>query len=77
MERWREPNLAWWTTSDVHDSVAAVDGRTFDLVYTGKGARCWLPDMTRWAGVMWELGRPDGQLYLSEFHPLRAVPRGA
>lgn len=64
---------AEWITSDVYDSVAAVEGRTFDLVYTGKGALCWLPDMERWAGVMWDLCRPGGQLYLSEFHPLQDV----
>ena len=61
---------AEWVTSDVYDSVAAVAGRRFDLVYTGKGALCWLPDMERWAAVMWDLCRPGGRLYVSEMHPV-------
>lgn len=60
---------AEWVTGDVYDSVEAVGGRTFDLVYTGQGALCWLPDMDRWAAVMWRLCRPGGRLYVSEFHP--------
>jgi len=59
-----------WVTSDVYDAVDAVGGSTFDLVYTGKGALCWLPDMDAWAAVMWQLCRPGGRLYVSEFHPL-------
>ena len=61
---------AEWVTADVYDSMAALGGRTFDLVYTGQGALCWLPDMDRWAAVMWALCRPGGRLYVSEFHPV-------
>jgi SAM-dependent methyltransferase len=60
-----------WVTSDVYDSVEAVGGRQFDLVYTGKGALCWLPDMRRWAAVMWSLCKPGGRLYVSEMHPVK------
>jgi SAM-dependent methyltransferase len=56
--------------ADVHDAVEAVDGRTFDVVYTGKGALCYLPDLTRWAAVVRALLEPGGVLYLCEFHPL-------
>lgn len=62
-----------WVVGDVHDAAAAVGGRTFDLVYTGKGALCWLPDMDRWAAVMWSLCRPGGRLYVSEFHPVQDI----
>ncbi|MEM7139699.1 MAG: methyltransferase [Actinomycetota bacterium] len=58
-----------WFVGDVYDAADAVEGRQFDLVYTGKGALCWLPDMARWAAQMWALCRPGGRLYLSEFHP--------
>lgn len=61
-----------WIEGDVHDAVMLVD-RSFDLVYTGKGALCWLPDMDRWAAVMWALCRPGGRLYLSEFHPIQDI----
>ena len=29
-----------------------------------------LPNMDRWAAVMWALCRPGGRLYVSELHPL-------
>jgi SAM-dependent methyltransferase len=50
--------------------VAALGGRRFDVVYTGKGALCWLPDLHRWARVAAELLRPGGVLYAIDFHPL-------
>ena len=62
-----------WVVSDVYDAVAAVDGRTFDIVYTGFGALCWLPDLERWADVMDALCRRGGTLHLHEFHPVQDV----
>ncbi|MFI9272704.1 class I SAM-dependent methyltransferase [Kitasatospora sp. NPDC052896] len=56
--------------ADVHDAVAALDGRRFDVVYTGKGALCYLPDLARWAQIAHTLLRPGGVLYVVEFHPL-------
>lgn len=43
--------------------------RQFDIVYTGIGALCWLPDISGWAKVVADLMRPGGELYLIEFHP--------
>ena len=51
---------------------AAFDGG-FDVVYTGLGALCWLPDIARWARVVARLLRPGGELYLQEFHPFEWV----
>ncbi|MGW7577454.1 class I SAM-dependent methyltransferase [Streptomyces sp. NPDC054765] len=56
--------------SDVHRAVAALGGRRFDVIYTGKGALCYLPDLTAWAGIVSSLLRPGGTFYLVEFHPL-------
>lgn len=56
--------------SNVYDAVTALDGRQFDVVYTGKGALCYLPDLPRWASVVAQLLRPGGYLYLVEFHPV-------
>lgn len=56
--------------SDVHRAVEALGGRRFDVVYTGKGALCYLPDLTAWAEVVSSLLRPGGTFYLVEFHPL-------
>jgi SAM-dependent methyltransferase len=54
----------------VYDAVTALGGRRFDVVYTGKGALCYLPDLPRWAKIVHALLRPGGVLYLVEFHPL-------
>jgi SAM-dependent methyltransferase len=43
---------------------------TFDVVYTGGGALCWLPDVRRWAGVVSRLLKPGGILFLHEAHPV-------
>ena len=61
---------AEFVTGNVYDAVEIVGGRTFDVVYTGIGALNWLPDVPRWAEVVAALLRPDGFLYLCEFHPI-------
>lgn len=43
-----------------------------DLVYTGKGALIWMPDLDAWAHEVVRLLRPTGQLFIYEAHP--AVP---
>jgi hypothetical protein len=43
---------------------------TFDVVYTGIGALCWLPDIARWARVAAACIRPGGLLYIYEGHPM-------
>ena len=64
---------ASFVQADVYDAVGALGGRDFDVVYTGLGALNWLPDIRRWAGMVAELVRPGGFLYLSEFHPFSFV----
>lgn len=56
--------------ANVYDAVAAVGGRTFDRVYTGKGAVCYLPELAPWATTVADLLAPGGTFYLVEFHPL-------
>ncbi len=58
-----------WVISDVY-LAPQVLGRAFDVVYTGKGALCWLDDIGRWAEVVNQLLKPGGRLYLVEFHPV-------
>ncbi len=53
-----------------------VLGRQFDIVYSGRGALCWLPSVQRWAEVVGQLLRPGGRLYLAEFHPLTDAMAG-
>lgn len=61
---------ARFVVSDVYQAVEALDGATYDIVYTGIGALYWLPDMTRWAEVAASLVAPGGFLYLAELHPV-------
>jgi SAM-dependent methyltransferase len=51
--------------------VPLADG-TADLVYTGKGALIWMPDIDAWAREAIRLLRPGGHLFVYEGHP--AVP---
>src|SRR3712207_1835437 len=37
---------------DVHDAVQLLEPAAYDLVFTGIGALCWLPDVRRWAQVV-------------------------
>lgn len=55
--------------SDVY-SAPQVLGRQFDLVYTGIGALCWLPDIQRWAQTVAALLRPGGRLFIRDAHPM-------
>ncbi|MFD1713534.1 class I SAM-dependent methyltransferase [Amnibacterium flavum] len=56
--------------SDVYSADEVLVGGSFDLVYTGIGALCWLPSVTRWAGVVAKLLAPGGRLHIREGHPL-------
>jgi SAM-dependent methyltransferase len=56
--------------ADAYDAAAVLGRGGFDLVYTGVGALCWLPDVRRWAAVVADLLRPGGRLFLREGHPM-------
>lgn len=56
--------------SDVYDAAAVLPAGTFDLVYTGIGALCWLPRIRDWAAVVAGLLRPGGRLFMREGHPV-------
>jgi SAM-dependent methyltransferase len=56
--------------SDLYGAPGALGGERFDLVYTGIGALCWLPDIRRWAEVVASLLRPGGRLFMREGHPI-------
>jgi SAM-dependent methyltransferase len=59
-----------YVESDVYGAVDALGAGAFDLVFTGIGARCWLPDVRRWARTVSDLLRPGGRLFLREGHPM-------
>lgn len=67
---------AEWVHADVLDLPASLAG-TADLVYTGKGALPWVPDLDRWAAGVRRLLRSGGKLLIFEGHPLNRVWRRA
>lgn len=56
--------------ADLYDAPDVVEHGAFDLVFTGVGALCWLPDISRWADVVATLLAPGGRLFLREGHPV-------
>ncbi len=56
--------------STVEDALGVLPAAGFDLVFTGIGALCWLPDIRRWAGVVAALLAPGGRLFIREGHPV-------
>ncbi len=61
---------ATFVQSDVYAAPDVLGRGGFDLVYTGIGALCWLPSVRRWAGVVSDLLRPGGRLFIREGHPM-------
>jgi SAM-dependent methyltransferase len=59
-----------YVCADVYDAVEALGSDRFDIVYTGKGALCYLPDLMAWAQTILRLLKVGGFLYVAEFHPL-------
>lgn len=56
--------------ADVHDAAKVLPRNSFDLVYTGIGALCWLPRVAAWAEVVSALLAPGGSLVIREGHPI-------
>ncbi|MGI8667398.1 MAG: class I SAM-dependent methyltransferase [Jatrophihabitans sp.] len=58
-----------YVESDAYDAVQRFGPGRFDLVYTGIGALCWLPDIARWGRLVADLLAPGGRLFIREGHP--------
>jgi SAM-dependent methyltransferase len=64
--------LGWPATfvrCDLLDTPHEFDG-TADLVYTGRGAYCWIHDLDAWAAVAHRLLKPGGVLSFFDDHPV-------
>jgi len=61
---------ATFVESDAYDAAEAAGRGAFDFVFTGIGALCWLPSVSRWAAVVASLLRPGGRLFIREGHPV-------
>ena len=65
----RETRLpARFVRSNIYDLPGRLQGR-FDVVYTAKGAICWLPDLRPWGRMIARYLAPGGRFYLFEDHP--------
>ena len=60
---------ATFVQANVYDAPTVITGK-FDVIYTGIGALCWLPDIRGWAKVVASLLKPGGFVYLYEGHPI-------
>ena len=61
---------ARFEVANVYDLPGPLDGETYDIVYTGRGALCWLPDLVPWARAIASLLTPGGIFYIHEAHPV-------
>jgi SAM-dependent methyltransferase len=61
---------ATFVQADVYAAAEVLPAASFDLVYTGIGALCWLPDIRRWGRVVADLLRPGGRLFVRDGHPM-------
>ena len=61
---------ARFVVSDVYDLPGPLAGETFDIVYTGRGALGWLPELRPWARAVAAFVRPGGIFYIHEAHPV-------
>jgi SAM-dependent methyltransferase len=61
---------AVFVESDVYEAAEVLGRGGFDFVFTGIGALCWLPSVSRWARVVADLLKPGGRLFIREGHPM-------
>ena len=61
--------------SDVYDFAEQVTEQ-YDLVYTSYGTICWLPDLNKWAQLIYKSLKPGATFYIAEFHPFYDVFAG-
>jgi SAM-dependent methyltransferase len=59
-----------FVVAEFYDSPKVLSNRQFDIVYTGVGAICWLPDIKEWAKVVAGFLKPGGTFYILEGHPM-------
>lgn len=59
---------AEWHRCDLLDTPHELDGSA-DLVYTGRGALCWLHDLQGWAATVARLLKPGGLVSIFDGHP--------
>ncbi len=66
------PARARWIRSDVLAAPHELDGWA-DLVYTGRGALCWLHNIEAYARVVARLLKPGGVYHVLDDHPIMSL----
>ncbi|ALI03142.1 class I SAM-dependent methyltransferase [Pseudomonas sp. FW306-02-F02-AA] len=66
----RSGALIEYVESEVYHATSVLPPASFDLVYTGIGALCWLPSIDTWARTVSDLLKPGGRLFIREGHPM-------
>ncbi|KXS94369.1 hypothetical protein AC578_2523 [Pseudocercospora eumusae] len=56
--------------ASTYDALSVLRPGSFDMVFTGIGALCWLPSIKRLAEVVAALLKPGGHLSHREGHPI-------
>jgi hypothetical protein len=56
--------------SPTYSALDVLTPESFDMVFTGIGAICWLPSIRRWAAIISGLLKPGGQFFMREGHPM-------
>ena len=59
-----------YVEADVYQADQVLQAGSFELVYTGIGALCWLPHIEPWARIVAALLKPGGRLFLRDGHPM-------
>jgi SAM-dependent methyltransferase len=65
----QEETRASFHCTSIYDLEDVLDSE-FDIVFTSYGALQWLPDIRKWAQVVFRFVKPGGIFYLVEFHPV-------
>lgn len=53
---------------NVYDTPQHIQHQ-YDIVFTSYGVIGWLPDLNKWAEIIFSALKPGGIFYLAEFHP--------
>lgn len=55
--------------SDIY-SLPKILHKKFDIIFTSYGVIGWLPDLSKWAGVISHFLKSGGRFVIAEFHPV-------
>lgn len=61
-----------YVCSDVYLADQILENKSFDMIYVSFGALTMLPDLSRWGKIINRLLKKNGEIYISEIHPVAA-----